>query len=87
MLAVCEAAASKIGPPVRGAEPLWSCVEALRAAGSGGFAAGMALEASLFSRVSAACCLNCVLGNFGCGGVCVGCVLPGGLFCDAVEVL
>lgn len=56
VLAVCDAAAAKIGPPVRGAEPAWSCVEALRAAttrGGHGLAAGMAKEGELFSRVSA----------------------------------
>lgn len=55
VLAVCDAAAAKIGPPVRGAEPLWSCVEALRAAvgnGAGSFERGMATEGLLFSRVS-----------------------------------
>lgn len=50
--AVCNAAAAKIGPPVRGAEAVWSCVEALKAAGGNSFAAGMAKEAELFSRVS-----------------------------------
>lgn len=56
VLAVCDAAAAKIGPPVRGAEPAWSCVEALRAAASSkgghGLAAGMAKEGELFTRVS-----------------------------------
>lgn len=52
VLAVCDAAAAKIGSPVRGAEPLWSCVEALRAATCGDFARGIAIEGSLFSRVS-----------------------------------
>ena len=51
-MAICDAAATKIGPPVRGAEPMWSCVEATRAAGNGDFAAGMATEKVLFSRVS-----------------------------------
>lgn len=54
LLAVCDAAAAKIGPPVRGAEPAWSCVEALKAAGSDDFAAGVAKEGALFSRVSTA---------------------------------
>lgn len=54
VLAVCDAAAAKIGPPVRGAEPKWSCVEALRAAAtSDGLATGMAREGALFSTVSA----------------------------------
>lgn len=51
MLAVCDAAAAKIGPPVRGAEPAWSVVEAVRAASGGNFTRGMATEAFLFSRV------------------------------------
>lgn len=54
LLGVCDAAAAKVGPPVRGAEPVWSCVEALKAAGSGDFAAGMAREGALFATVSAA---------------------------------
>lgn len=69
VLALCDAAASKIGPPVRGAEPLWSCVEALRAASNGDFELGAAVERELFSRVSdgltpadkiIACCRFCV---------------------------
>lgn len=69
VLALCDAAASKIGPPVRGAEPLWSCVEALRAASNGDFELGVAVERELFSRVSGgftpadkvvACCSFCV---------------------------
>lgn len=51
MLSVCDAAAAKIGPPVRGAEPMWSVVEALRAATGRSFARGMAAEGFLFSRV------------------------------------
>ena len=51
LAAVCDAAAAKVGPPVRGAEPAWSCVEALKAAGSGDFAAGVAKEGALFSTV------------------------------------
>ena len=51
-MAICDAAAAEIGAPVRGAEALWSCVEAMRAAGNGDFAAGMATERALFSRVS-----------------------------------
>ncbi|CAM9567836.1 unnamed protein product, partial [Ectocarpus sp. 8 AP-2014] len=52
VLAVCDAAAAKIGPPVRGAEPRWSCVEALRAAAAGdGLATGMAREGALFSTL------------------------------------
>ncbi|CAM9379580.1 unnamed protein product [Laminaria digitata] len=51
LMAICDSAAAKIGPPVRGAEPLWSCVEAMRAAGNGDFAAGMETERALFSRV------------------------------------
>lgn len=51
LAAVCDAAAAKVGPPVRGAEPAWSCVEALKAAGSGDFAAGLAKEGALFSTV------------------------------------
>ncbi|CAM9646104.1 unnamed protein product [Sphacelaria rigidula] len=51
MLAVCDAAAAKIGPPVRGAEPAWSVVEAVRAASGGNFTRGMATEAFLFSRL------------------------------------
>eukprot|EP00752_Nemacystus_decipiens_P001823 g1761.t1 len=51
LLAVCDAAAAKIGPPVRGAEPAWSCVEALKAAASDDFVVGMAKEGALFSRL------------------------------------
>lgn len=38
--------------PVQGSEPLWSCVEALRAAGTRDFVGGMAVEQTLFSLVS-----------------------------------
>lgn len=51
LMAICDAAAAKIGPPVRGAEPLWACVEALRASGGGDFEAGIATEGTLFARV------------------------------------
>lgn len=67
LLAACNAAAAKIGPPVRGAEPAWSCVEALKAAGSDDFAAGMAKEGALFSRVSksTAAAAAAAVGGFG----------------------
>ncbi|CAN0000850.1 unnamed protein product, partial [Discosporangium mesarthrocarpum] len=56
VLAVCEAASAEIGPPVRGKEAAWACVEALRAAvlqrgGGGCFTSGMAEEGRLFSKV------------------------------------
>lgn len=36
---------------MNGAEAVWSCVEAVRAAATGDFGAGMTVEGALFARV------------------------------------
>ncbi|CAM9645465.1 unnamed protein product, partial [Choristocarpus tenellus] len=54
VLKLCDNMGMEVGPPVRGKEPVWACVEALRAAalqgGPGGcFDLGIAQEGKLFS--------------------------------------